>query len=33
MAKFMQYAVVASQEALDDAHWHPKSEEDQEMTV
>lgn len=29
----MQYALAASQEALDDAGWHPDSEHDKEMTV
>lgn len=29
----MQYALAASQEALDDAGWHPESEHDKEMTV
>ena len=33
MAKFMQYAIVAAQEALDDAGWHPESPRDQDMTV
>ena len=33
MAKFMQYAVVTAQEALDDAGWHPVSSRDQNMTV
>ncbi|KAL8731434.1 MAG: hypothetical protein Q9166_003409 [cf. Caloplaca sp. 2 TL-2023] len=32
MSKFMQYAVTASQEALEDAGWHPKTKEQQEMT-
>ncbi|KAL8707878.1 MAG: hypothetical protein Q9220_007162 [cf. Caloplaca sp. 1 TL-2023] len=32
MSKFMQYATTAAQEALDDANWHPKNEEEQEMT-
>ncbi|KAL8834847.1 MAG: hypothetical protein Q9170_003589 [Blastenia crenularia] len=31
MSKFMQYAVTAAQEALDDANWRPRSEEEQEM--
>ena len=30
---FMQYAMVASQEALEDAGWAPKTDVDQEMTV
>ena len=33
MSKFMGYAMAASQEALDDAGWNPKTEEEQEMTV
>ena len=33
MAKFAQYAMVAAEEALKDAGWEPKSEEDLEMTV
>ena len=33
MSKFMGYAMAASQEALDDAGWKPKTEEEQEMTV
>ena len=33
MSKFMGYAMAASQEALDDAGWKPKMEEEQEMTV
>lgn len=32
-SKHMQYALAASQEALDDAGWHPESEHDKEMTV
>ncbi|MCJ1482856.1 Mitochondrial beta-keto-acyl synthase [Schaereria dolodes] len=32
MTKFMQYAVVAAKEALDDAGWCPESLEEQEMT-
>ncbi|KAL8651904.1 MAG: hypothetical protein Q9210_002994 [Variospora velana] len=31
-SKFMQYAITAAHEALEDASWHPKSEEEQEMT-
>ncbi|KAI4206337.1 MAG: hypothetical protein LQ346_001162, partial [Caloplaca aetnensis] len=31
-SKFMQYAITAAHEALEDANWHPKSEEEQEMT-
>ena len=33
MAKFAQYAMVASEAALKDAGWEPKSEEDLEATV
>ena len=33
MALFAQYAMAASQEALDDAEWHPESPEDFEATV
>ena len=33
MAVFTQYAVAAAQEALDDACWAPKTEEEREMTV
>ena len=33
MAKFMQYAVVATKEALEDADWHPEDPKEQEMTV
>ncbi|MCJ1357218.1 MAG: Mitochondrial beta-keto-acyl synthase [Icmadophila ericetorum] len=32
MTKWMQYAVVAAKEALDDAGWHPKDPHEQEMT-
>ncbi|MCJ1434960.1 Mitochondrial beta-keto-acyl synthase [Xylographa pallens] len=32
MAKFMQFAVVAAKEALDDANWHPQEPIEQEMT-
>ncbi|KAF2875296.1 3-oxoacyl-synthase-like protein [Massariosphaeria phaeospora] len=32
MARFTQYAMVASQEALDDAGWLPETEEDLEAT-
>jgi 3-oxoacyl-[acyl-carrier-protein] synthase II len=28
MAPFIQYAMVAAKEAMDDANWHPKTEED-----
>lgn len=33
MAQYAQYAIVASQEALEDAGWQPKNDHDQEMTV
>ncbi len=33
MAKFAQYAMVASEEALNDAGWAPHKEEDLEATV
>jgi 3-oxoacyl-[acyl-carrier-protein] synthase II len=33
MARFAQYAMVASEEALDDAGWKPEKEEDLEATV
>lgn len=33
MAKFTQYALAASHEALGDAGWAPQSEEDQQATV
>ena len=33
MAKFMQFAIVAAKEALDDANWHPQEPLEQEMTV
>lgn len=33
MARFAQYAMVASEEALNDAGWMPKEEEDLEATV
>lgn len=33
MARFAQYAMVASEEALVDAGWQPKTEEDLEVTV
>ena len=29
----MQYAMVASQEALEDAGWSPRTEHEEEMTV
>lgn len=33
MARFAQYAMVASEEALADAGWFPKNEDDLEATV
>lgn len=33
MARFAQYAMVASEEALDDSGWKPEKEEDLEATV
>lgn len=33
MARFAQYAMVAAEEALKDAEWTPKNEEDLEATV
>jgi 3-oxoacyl-[acyl-carrier-protein] synthase II len=33
MARFAQYAMAASEEALNDAGWLPKKEEDLEATV
>ena len=33
MAGFMQYAVVAAQEALKDAQWFPQDAKGQESTV
>lgn len=33
MGRFAQYAMVASQEALNDAGWNPTKEEDLESTV
>jgi 3-oxoacyl-[acyl-carrier-protein] synthase II len=33
MARFAQYAMVASEEALNDAGWFPKKENDLEATV
>lgn len=33
MARFAQYAMVASEEALTDAGWSPQKEEDLEATV
>ena len=33
MSTFMQYAMLASGEALEDASWHPQSDRQREMTV
>ena len=33
MSTFMQYAMLASGEALDDAAWHPETDLQREMTV
>jgi 3-oxoacyl-(acyl-carrier-protein) synthase len=33
MARFAQYAMVASEEALNDAEWSPDKEDDLEATV
>ena len=33
MSTFMQYAMAASSEALDDAAWRPRTDRQQEMTV
>ena len=33
MAKFMQYAMVATKEALEDAGWTPEDPLEQEATV
>ena len=33
MSKFMQYALVAAKEALDDAEWAPEDPLEQEATV
>ena len=33
MSMFMQYAMLASNEALQDAAWRPKSDQQREMTV
>ena len=33
MSTFMQYAMQASVEALEDAAWHPKTDQQREMTV
>ena len=33
MPRFMQYAMVAAKEALDDAGWRPEDPNDLEMTV
>jgi 3-oxoacyl-[acyl-carrier-protein] synthase II len=33
MAQFAQYAMAATEEALEDAAWKPTSHEEREMTV
>ncbi len=33
MARFTQYAMAASHEALEDAEWTPQSDEDKQATV
>ena len=33
MSRYMQYAMAATQEALEDAEWHPQEEHEKEMTV
>ena len=33
MSTFMQYAMLASSEALEDAAWRPESDQQREMTV
>ena len=33
MSKYMQYAMIASQEALKDAGWSPQTAKEEEMTV
>jgi len=33
MAKFAQFAMVAAHEALEDAGWTPRDDEDQQATV
>ena len=33
MAKYMQYAVAATEEALDDSNWHPQNSHEQARTV
>lgn len=33
MSKYMQFALVASHEALEDAGWKPSSDYEKEMTV
>jgi 3-oxoacyl-(acyl-carrier-protein) synthase len=33
MSKFMQYAMAASKEALEDAGWSPHTEQEKEMSV
>ncbi len=33
MARFTQYAMAASHEALEDAEWTPQSDQDKQATV
>ena len=33
MSTFMQYAMLAASEALDDAAWRPETDQQREMTV
>ena len=33
MSTFMQYAMLATNEALDDAAWHPETDQQRELTV
>ena len=33
MSTYMQYAIAATKEALDDAQWQPEEEDQKEMTV
>ena len=33
MSTFMQYAMLATSEALDDAAWHPETDQQRELTV
>ena len=33
MSKYMQFAMAATQEALDDAKWHPEDDRAKEKTV